>query len=98
MEQKSSKKLKILAVCGMGLGSGLVLKMTLEKAIKEMGINASVEVADVASATTMATDLVVTSYEFANSFFQKGIKVITIKNYTNVNEMKEKLQEALKES
>ncbi|MGB9794210.1 PTS sugar transporter subunit IIB [Caldisericum exile] len=98
MEDKAKKKLKILAVCGMGLGSGLVLKMTLEKAIKEMGVNASVEVADVASATSMDVDLVVTSFEFAKSFTQKGIKVITIKNYTDVNEMKEKLQDILKEN
>lgn len=95
MMESKAKKLKILAVCGMGLGSGLVLKMTLEKVFREMGINASVEVADVASASTMSPDLVVTSYEFEKVFLQKGIKVVTIKNYTDINEVKIKLEQAL---
>jgi len=29
--------MKILAVCGFGVGSSMVLKMTLEKAVKELG-------------------------------------------------------------
>ena len=35
--------MKILAVCGFGVGSSLVLRMTVEKVIKKLEIDAEVE-------------------------------------------------------
>ena len=35
--------MKILAVCGMGLGSGLLLRMQAEKALKTLGVEADLE-------------------------------------------------------
>ncbi|HAQ0763352.1 TPA: PTS ascorbate transporter subunit IIB, partial [Enterococcus faecium] len=32
--------MKILAVCGFGVGSSMVLKMSLDKVIKELGLKA----------------------------------------------------------
>ncbi|HVH31853.1 MAG TPA: PTS ascorbate transporter subunit IIB, partial [bacterium] len=37
--------MKILAVCGMGLGSGLLLRMQAEKALRQLGVEADLEVA-----------------------------------------------------
>ena len=38
--------MKILAVCGMGFGSSMMLKMTLEKVLKEKGLRADVQTVD----------------------------------------------------
>jgi len=46
-----------------GLGSGVVLKMTIEKVLKELGISAVVNVSDVSSAKSQSADIVVTSPE-----------------------------------
>lgn len=93
---EGKKELRILAVCGMGLGSGLVLKMTLEKVLKDLGVKARVEVSDIGSASSMQSDLIVTSEEFGKVLEKAGVKIITIKNYVDYNEMKQKITEALK--
>ena len=46
------KKLKILAVCGFGVGSSMILKMKVEEVLKENQVNADVFTTDVGSATS----------------------------------------------
>lgn len=88
--------MKILAVCGMGLGSSLLLRMQIEAALKELGITgAKVEVADVSTAKGMPADLIVTSPQFADRLQGSRIPVIAIKNYVDKQEMRAKLTEAL---
>ncbi|CAA7603016.1 protein-Npi-phosphohistidine-sugar phosphotransferase [Acididesulfobacillus acetoxydans] len=87
--------MKILAVCGMGFGSSMVLRMTIESVLKEMGIKANVTTADVGTAKTEKADLIVTSAEFANLLKSKDTPIVTIKNYVDKNEMKAKLSVVL---
>ncbi|MFZ5813952.1 MAG: PTS sugar transporter subunit IIB [Bacillota bacterium] len=88
--------MKILAVCGMGLGSSLMLRMQIEAALKELGVtNFKVEVTDVSTAKGMAADLIVTSPQFVDRL-QGGPPVVAIKNYVDKQEMRSKLTEALK--
>ena len=89
--------MKILAVCGMGLGSGLLLRMQAEKALTKLGIKADVEVCDMGSARAMAAtaDYILTSAELAQQLGKVKPKVVTISNFIDLNEMVEKLGEAL---
>jgi len=89
--------MKILAVCGMGLGSSLILKLQVEKAIKQLGIEAEVEMADITSASAMArdVDVILTSKELADRLGNVSTKVVTVSNYFNVQEMVEKLKKAI---
>lgn len=89
--------MKILAVCGMGLGSGLILKLQAEKAIKQLGIEADVELADITSAVALAknVDVILTSKELADRLGNVSAKIVTVSNYLNVQEMVEKLKEVL---
>jgi ascorbate PTS system EIIB component len=89
--------LKILAVCGMGLGSGLLLRMQAEKALKELHIKADLEVADIGSARAMASsaDLIITSEELAEQLGAVKPKVVTITNFIDTREMVEKLRAAI---
>jgi PTS system ascorbate-specific IIB component len=88
---------KILAVCGMGLGTGLLLRMQAEKALKELGIDADLEVADIGTARALAStaDLILTSEELAAQLGQVKPKIVTIDNFIDLREMVTKLRAAM---
>jgi len=87
--------MKILAVCGMGLGSSMVLRMTIESVLKELGVNASVRTSDIGAVKAESADIIVTSSEFATLLADKKVPILTIKNYVDKQEMKEKLLSVL---
>jgi ascorbate PTS system EIIB component len=89
--------MKILAVCGMGLGTGLVLRMQAEKALKQLGLEADLEVADIGTAKALASsaDYVLTSTELAEELGPVKPKVITISNFIDLQEMVAKLKAAI---
>jgi PTS system ascorbate-specific IIB component len=88
---------KILAVCGMGLGSGLLLRMQAEKALRELGVQADVEVSDMGSARALAStaDLILTSEELAQQLAGVKPRIVTITNFIDLREMVEKLRAAI---
>jgi PTS system ascorbate-specific IIB component len=90
---------KILAVCGMGLGSGLLLRMQAEKALKQLGVQADVEVSDMGSARALSAtaDLIITSEELAQQLGNVKPRIVTITNFVSLTEMVAKLGEALKD-
>lgn len=83
--------MKILAVCGMGFGSSMVLRMTIEAVLKEAQIKAQVAVSDIGTAKSEKADVIVTSTEFASLLKGLGTPIVTVKNYVDRKEMKEKL-------
>lgn len=89
--------MKILAVCGMGLGSGLLLRMQAEKALRQLGVQADVEVADIGTARALAAtaDLIITSEELAQQLGTVKPRVVTITNFIDLAEMVAKLGVAM---
>lgn len=89
--------MRILAVCGMGLGSGLILRMQAEKALKQLGLQADLEVADIGTARALApgADLILTSDELAKQLVGVKPRIVTIQNFIDVDEMVEKLRAAI---
>ncbi|HEX5038892.1 MAG TPA: PTS sugar transporter subunit IIB [Candidatus Limnocylindria bacterium] len=89
--------MRILAVCGMGLGSALVLRMQAEKALKELGLEAELEVTDIGTARAIApkADLILTSEELAPQLGAVKPKVVTISNFIDLREMVTKLKAAI---
>ncbi|AWM76201.1 MULTISPECIES: PTS sugar transporter subunit IIB [Lactobacillus] len=80
--------MKILAVCGFGVGSSMVLKMTLEKAVKELGIDAEVKNTDIASAKAEQADVYFTSAELKPDLESSTDKpVYAIKRYMDKDEV-----------
>lgn len=80
----------VLAVCGFGVGSSMVLKMQVEKAFIELGIEAQVDNTDISSATSMNPDLIYTSAEFADQLEgQVRCPIISIKQFMNYEEVLE---------
>ncbi len=90
--------MKILTVCGMGLGTGLLLRMNTEAALKSIGVeDATVEVADISSAKGMgaSADIVLTSSELAEQLGPVKGTLVTITNFFDKGEIERKLREAL---
>lgn len=86
--------MKILAVCGFGVGSSMVLKMTLDKVVKELGIEATVENTDIASAKATDADIYFTSAELAPDLKESTSKpVYSIKRYMDKEEVGAKMKE-----
>ena len=90
--------LKVLAACGNGMGSSMIIKMKIEKILKEMGKDCSVHHASVGEAKTQAKDfdVVIVSQMFAKDFsVPANVKVIGLLNLLDEKEIRTKLEEAL---
>ncbi|PTX58495.1 PTS system IIB component (L-Asc family) [Melghirimyces profundicolus] len=86
---------KVLAVCGLGQGTSLILKMNIEQVLNEQGVQAEVEHVDVSAASSMTADLIVTSRELAQNLQNQETRVVTVQNFFDVEEIRSALQEHL---
>ena len=57
--------MKIMAVCGSGLGSSFMLEMNIKKVLKKIGVEAEATHADLASVTANLADLFVMGRDIA---------------------------------
>ncbi|WP_058234732.1 PTS sugar transporter subunit IIB [Devriesea agamarum] len=82
--------MKIIAVCGMGIGTSIILKMTIDRAINDLGVDADVEAADISSARGAAAmaDLVLTSAELADALGDVDTPIEVITDFTDVDAVK----------
>lgn len=89
--------MKFLAVCGFGVGSSMVLKMTLEKVIKDLSIDATVENTDISSAKGCTVDAIFTSKELKSELEKSNnCPVFSIKRYMDKKEVEEVINKYLK--
>lgn len=80
--------MKFLAVCGFGVGSSMVLKMSIEKAAKERGIDCDVENTDLSSAKGSDADAIFTSQELGDELKSSTKSpVYPIKRYMDKEEV-----------
>jgi len=91
-------KLKILAVCGMGIGTSILLKMQIDKVLKALEIVADVELADISTARGLAVgaDLIVTSNELVDRIGEVKAPIIAVANFMDLNALTEGIRSALK--
>ncbi|WP_129661278.1 PTS sugar transporter subunit IIB [Rothia halotolerans] len=89
--------MKIVTVCGMGIGTSVLLKMNTEKALRALDLDGEVEAADIGVARGMArsAQIVLTSAELAEEIGDVSAQVIVIDNFTDSEEIGRKLSEAL---
>ena len=89
--------MKIVAVCGMGIGTSVLLKMNAEQVLRDLGVDGDVEAADigVARGAAQSADIVLTSEELAEEIGEVSAKVIIIDNFVDLDEIKEKLSAAI---
>ncbi|MDR2182271.1 MAG: PTS sugar transporter subunit IIB [Treponema sp.] len=80
--------MKILAVCGFGCGSSMILKMSIDKAVSELGIPCETDICDVSSAKGTPCDAIFTSAELAGDFRSGTVPVYAVKKYLDLREVK----------
>ena len=89
--------MKIVTICGAGIGSSGILKVNAERVLRRLDIEAEVVAADVASLALVATDaqVILTSSEFVEAIGTTFADVIVIDNYFDTDELTAKLEAAL---
>jgi PTS system ascorbate-specific IIB component len=96
----AKKRIKIIAVCGHGQGSSLVLRMQLENIVTDMGLNAMLETTSVAEAAGQVrfADVVLTTESLAKIIdVPEGTPIITVTNLLNVDEIVNKIMPVVRE-
>lgn len=89
--------MKIVAICGAGIGSSAILKVNAERVLRKLGHDAEVVAADVASVVAVADDaqVILTSAEFVPAIGKTFAEVIIVDNYFDTKELEAKLRAAL---
>lgn len=84
--------MKIMAICGSGLGSSFMVEMNIKKVLKKMGVEADVEHSDLSSAIPSDADLFVMAKDIAASASIPDNQLIVITNIIDINELETKLR------
>lgn len=89
--------MKIVVMCGIGLGTSAILKVNAERALERLDIDASVQATDVGGVRAAAADaqVILTSSELVDAIGTTNADVIVINNYFDVDEIEAKLEIAL---
>jgi PTS system ascorbate-specific IIB component len=89
--------MKVVAICGAGVGTSAILKQTAERALDRLGIVADVTASDVASVSVTAADaqVILSSPELVSRIGKTNADVVVVDNYFDVEELERKLEEAL---
>jgi len=98
----TSKAIKILAVCGNGMGSSLIVKMILESVLADMDVYGIIDATSVAQARGMIPfcDVVITSTAFfkgIEDMIPEGKPVITCQNILDKEELTNSVRKFIKE-
>ena len=89
--------MKIVTICGAGIGSSGILKVNAERVLRKLAIEATVIAADIASVQVVAADaqVILTSAEFVEAIGKTFADVIVVENYFDTEELRAKLEAAL---
>lgn len=89
--------MKIVAICGAGIGSSGILKVNAERVLDRLGLEADVTAAHLGSLGSDAANaqIILTSEEFVDAIGPTNADVIVIQNYFDSEELTTKLRAAL---
>ncbi len=96
MTTSDGEPLRVLTICGVGMGSSLMLRMTAEEALRDLGVGAKVEAADVSSARGMHADVILGQGMHTDDFADAAPVVIAVTNFMDKEVLKEQLREGLR--
>lgn len=85
--------MKILIVCGSGLGSSFMIEMSMKSIIKDMGVKAEITHTDLGSAKGEGADIFVGTIDIASQLEGLGGEVIALRNMIDKVDMKKKMEE-----
>jgi PTS system ascorbate-specific IIB component len=88
---------KILTLCGAGIGTSGILKVNAERVLQRLGIDARVVAIDASMLEAELDDaqVILTGPEFVDAIGQTFADVIVVENYFDTAELQRKLELAL---
>jgi PTS system ascorbate-specific IIB component len=88
---------KIIAVCGMGIGTSVLLKINAEKVLRMLDLEATVEAADVATVRKVSSDaqIILTTPDLVDQLQGLPAEIISIQHVFDLEELSIKLSKAL---
>ena len=90
--------MKILAVCGFGCGSSMILKMSIDKAVSELGVSCETDISDVSTAKGTPCDAIFTSAELKDTLSAgAAVPVYAVKKYLDIKEVKSAVEQFFKD-
>jgi PTS system ascorbate-specific IIB component len=88
--------MKIIAVCGAGIGTSVLLKMNAEKVLRSLDLEATVEAADIDTArASRDAQILLTTPELVEKLQGLPSEVIAIEHVFDLGEIGEKLSAAM---
>lgn len=84
--------MKILVVCGNGLGSSFMMALTVKKALAELGKEAEVTHTDLTTATSEKADVYIGAGDIVDQLDNGMRKIVRIVNMMSIAEIKSKLE------
>lgn len=88
--------LKIITVCGNGIGSSLMLRLKVEEICKEAEIQVDVESSDFNAVLSKKPDLIITVEELAKQM-PAHQEVAVVRSYINKKKIREDVLEKIRE-
>ncbi len=90
--------MKILAVCGFGVGSSMILKMTIQKALRELDVEGDVVNSDISDVKGQNADAIFTSPDFVGDLEKRvDTPLYPVKKYSDLEEVKAQVEKLLKD-
>lgn len=87
--------MKIVTMCGCGLGTCLVLKYTAQKALEELGVEATIVPCSIDNCMFEKADLYLVPYGLVIPITPRGTMIAYIQNVLNVSEVIGAIQNVL---
>ena len=92
------RHINIQVVCGVGMGSSLMAKMTIEQVASSMGVRVNAECANPGVAGGRGVDIIATTPFLADKLGDIGdTRVVVFTNFINEQHIREKLEPIFKE-
>lgn len=85
--------LKIITVCGNGIGSSLMLAGVIKKLCKAWNVDISIKSSDLMTAKSESADFFITAKRLATELTNK--EVIVIRSYTNTQKISDDIKSYL---
>ncbi|MCW6652942.1 PTS sugar transporter subunit IIB [Aerococcaceae bacterium NML210727] len=87
--------MKILAVCGSGLGTSFMVEMNIQQALSELGVTGvEVEHSDLSSATPDSADIFFLAKDIAEGGAHLG-EVVVLDSIIDMDELRDKVRETM---
>lgn len=91
--------MKIVCVCGFGLGSSVIAKINLENILSNKQVDAEVDTVDVGSINGIQADYFITTAGMIDSFpSELREKTLVLNNFVNQAEMEKAVEEIIARS